>query len=162
MLKFFVCKILARVVCLRINLPDTDDLELNDIKRSQQLVFEADYAGSVDLSPINENNIDSESKNEGKKNNVKFEKEETNHDKQTLHGGLYREELQTIRSQMDVVTDQLRLMTSRIKNKERESVVMQEWQAVAKVIDRLCFWLVIILLSISLIWMFTTFLSDTN
>lgn len=55
--------------------------------------------------------------------------------------------------QLDDITAQLKVMTSRTFEKEEEMKVIAEWQALAKVIDRMLFWMVIVVLVLSVIFM---------
>jgi len=61
--------------------------------------------------------------------------------------------LRSLGAQIDVVTQQLQLMTRRIDEREKDVGVILEWQAVAKVVDRLLFWIVLLILGSALLWM---------
>jgi len=61
--------------------------------------------------------------------------------------------LKILGAQIDVVTRQLELMTSQTVDGDKVLGVVQEWQALAKVLDRLLFFIVIVVLVISFIWL---------
>jgi len=61
--------------------------------------------------------------------------------------------LRSLTRQVEQVTVQLKLLTSRFRNHDEEKVVIEEWQAVAKVLDRFLFWIALLVLTGSLIWL---------
>jgi len=61
--------------------------------------------------------------------------------------------LRALSAQLDVVTAQMNVMTSQIVDDEKDLGVILEWQAVARVIDRLLFWIVLLVLVCSLIYL---------
>lgn len=61
--------------------------------------------------------------------------------------------LQSLTRQVEEVTAQLKLLTSRFHHHDEEKEVIEEWQAVAKVLDRLLFWIVLLVLVGTLIWL---------
>ena len=61
--------------------------------------------------------------------------------------------LRSLTRQVEQVTAQLKLLTSRFHNQDEEKEVIEEWQAVAKVVDRLLFWITLLVLTGSLIWL---------
>jgi len=51
------------------------------------------------------------------------------------------------------VIAQLTVLTTRIHLRDEEKEVVEEWQNVAKVLDRLLFWIALLVLTGSLVWL---------
>ena len=61
--------------------------------------------------------------------------------------------LRQLRVEISNLTGELKVLTNGIRKKEEDKLISEEWQAVARVIDRLLFWIVLIILVSSLIWL---------
>ena len=60
--------------------------------------------------------------------------------------------MRALRHQISTLTDELKMMTESMQRRDEEKQVAAEWQAVARIIDRLLFWIVLLVLLASVIW----------